>query len=526
MSYAPTNSKEVLNHLLSYLGQDQKNGNLSRGNQVIKQCLTEMLSAHPNINKIVESLKPYSDDALLIMIEALNLSGTEAFIMKTNAVRVLEKIGTHEAVSLTLENFNDYMNRFGFSYTRMLTTIAAREGEQTKRLIIASYINFLVYKDNVSAVRKQIIEDREIIAIMDSLIEMNIFDDPRLSDILEKYARKTDKKSNTHKLTLSALAKADERKAVELVNEKLKVTPVAVKRIPRDRIRSVYNPILNNANQGFLMLFIKKQEGRKSFLDIFVNKQKNPPLEETPYLFQYECPLIYFLEDGTQDHHSRSLAGRAERQNDVINVATQYLETKLTGNNLSETKLQECHKILAAYFNFENWGFHQSFIEPKRYPTFIYDSEWCRIKFAFDSSGDQHDHSTHLHVYYGRLHAPSDDLFMVWNGEKSWCWHSVELALHFLDGLSPEAATKVQYRPRIKEQYRESDLAKELFRISPAGWRAGMESEIWKQYGQRLFELFDLRRPELWERYSGFIREFYKIKKSESFGYPAYDKIC
>ena len=132
MSYMPTNSKEVLNHLFSYLGQDQKNGNLSSGNQVIKQCLTEMLNAHPNINKIVENIKPYSDDAILVLIEALNLSGTEAFIMKTNAVRVLEKIGNYEAVSLILENFNDYINRFGYSFTRMLTIIAAERGNKQK----------------------------------------------------------------------------------------------------------------------------------------------------------------------------------------------------------------------------------------------------------------------------------------------------------------------------------------------------------------------------------------------------------
>lgn len=524
MSYMPKNSKEILDHLFSYLGQDQKNGNLSSGNQVIMQCITEMLNAHPNINKIIENIRPYTEDAILVLIEALNLSGTEAFIIKVNAVRVLEKIGNHEAVSLILENFNDYINRFNFSFIRMLTIVAAREGEKTKKLVIDRYIKFLIDEDNASTTRKQIKEDQKFVSIFDSLTELNIFDDPRLPGILEKYVRQTDKNSEAFKLALSALAKADGRKAAEFVNEKLKASPIVIKRIAKDQVRSVY--MGDDTDHAFLSLFIKKQEERKGLLDIFEKKKKDSPREETPYLFEYERPLIYFLEDGTVDNHSKSLAGRAENQNDMINLATQYLETKLSENNLPETKLQECYKILVKYFDFESLGFRQSFIQPKRYPIFIYDSEWCRIKFSFDSSGDQHDHSTHLHVYYGRLHAPGDDSFMVWNGEKSWCWHRVEHALNFLDGLSPEAASRVWYNPKVKEQYRQSDLAKELSKISPAEWAAGMEAEIWKQYGKRLFELFDLRRPELWKQYSGFIQEFHKIKKSESFGYPAYDKIC
>jgi hypothetical protein len=53
-----------------------------------------------------------------------------------------------------------------------------------------------------------------------------------------------------------------------------------------------------------------------------------------------------------------------------------------------------------------------------------------------------------------------------------------------------------------------------------------MVSKIWEYYGQRLFELFDVRRPELWEQFAHFIKEFHKIKRSNSYDYVAPDKIC
>ena len=48
-----------------------------------------------------------------------------------------------------------------------------------------------------------------------------------------------------------------------------------------------------------------------------------------------------------------------------------------------------------------------------------------------------------------------------------------------------------------------------------------------KNYGQRLFELYDLRQPDLWGQYISFMKEFHRIKKSKSyFSYPAQDKVC
>jgi hypothetical protein len=45
---------------------------------------------------------------------------------------------------------------------------------------------------------------------------------------------------------------------------------------------------------------------------------------------------------------------------------------------------------------------------------------------------------------------------------------------------------------------------------------------IWEHYGQRLFELFDLRRPDLWEKYSSFVIQVYDLK-----GFPlSHKRIC
>jgi len=57
----------------------------------------------------------------------------------------------------------------------------------------------------------------------------------------------------------------------------MKASPIVIKRIPKDQIRSVYNPTEDDADHAFLSLFIKNQEERKGFSDIFAKKQKDIP---------------------------------------------------------------------------------------------------------------------------------------------------------------------------------------------------------------------------------------------------------
>ena len=52
-----------------------------------------------------------------------------------------------------------------------------------------------------------------------------------------------------------------------------------------------------------------------------------------------------------------------------------------------------------------------------------------------------------------------------------------------------------------------------------------MHMEVWEHYGKKLFELFDLRQPNLWEQYRGFLKELYDIKGRVSFIKPPMDKV-
>jgi hypothetical protein len=129
-----------------------------------------------------------------------------------------------------------------------------------------------------------------------------------------------------------------------------------------------------------------------------------------------------------------------------------------------------------------------------------------------------------MQVYYGRLHAPNDKDIISWKGQNCYCWHAVEKALYFLDGVSPAEVVKNKFGlPMVCQEFRESSLP---------GWTqqeymARMHTALWKHYGQRLFDLFDLRQPNLWEQYSLFIAEYERLDPGFTLsGYPARDKIC
>ena len=53
-----------------------------------------------------------------------------------------------------------------------------------------------------------------------------------------------------------------------------------------------------------------------------------------------------------------------------------------------------------------------------------------------------------------------------------------------------------------------------------------LQSAVWKHYGQKLFDLFDLRHPDLWEEYRKFLEEYYKLLgMTASYG-PPYENVC
>ena len=198
---------------------------------------------------------------------------------------------------------------------------------------------------------------------------------------------------------------------------------------------------------------------------------------------------------------------------------------------IHKKQYEKLTRLLESILDFKRWGFRQSyaFISPKSLPYVIYSSEWCRVRFSLNG-GDQY-HGNELAVRYGRLHAPDNEAVLIWNGEKCRCWHLVYDALDFLDGLSPqEAVDQLHKQPSpVVEQFRQSELGKKLHFDHLPEWATREEAAIWEHYGQRLFDLFDLRRPELWEEYTRFIKEYYKIldiKPGPGSPYPPRYKVC
>jgi hypothetical protein len=153
----------------------------------------------------------------------------------------------------------------------------------------------------------------------------------------------------------------------------------------------------------------------------------------------------------------------------------------------------------------------------------IFDSEWCRLSLIWGGWDPLGGNS--IHIRYGRLHAPNEKTTMIWHGEECNCWHRVEHGLHFLDRRAPVEVAKLNYShstiaPFYKEEVREK------FRRRQPEWLAQIHVAIWQHYDKRLFELFDLRRPNIWQQYRQFLKEVYDIEGRIPEIEPSLDKAC
>ena len=182
-------------------------------------------------------------------------------------------------------------------------------------------------------------------------------------------------------------------------------------------------------------------------------------------------------------------------------------------------------KLLEDCFDFERWGFQLIFSGgvPQSNPSIVYESQKCRVRFMWEIP-DYRDSLEITYILYGRLHASVFQEIMDWKGKKCHCWHDAKQALNFLDGLTPQEAFKNVSAPVFMSTFYEENKTK--------GWRqsemqARRQAAVWKLYGHNLFNLFDLHYPDLWQKYSDFIKEFYSLGRTwpDNSRVPLY-KIC
>jgi hypothetical protein len=195
-------------------------------------------------------------------------------------------------------------------------------------------------------------------------------------------------------------------------------------------------------------------------------------------------------------------------------------------NTIEERKInpiEEMTRIAVDVLDVDTWGFKESYQSITAHPRLIFDSDRCRISFVWGGWDTSVGNS--IHIRYGRLHASNEKVTLVWNGEECRCWHDFDYVLHFLDGQTPMDAARLDYSHSITDPFYEEEFRHKFHRRQPE-WLAHMHATIWRHYGKRFFELFDLRRPDLWEKYRQFLKEAYDIKGRSPRIKPPLDKVC
>jgi len=181
-------------------------------------------------------------------------------------------------------------------------------------------------------------------------------------------------------------------------------------------------------------------------------------------------------------------------------------------------------KIIKNCFDLNKWGFQMIYAGhiPDSHPSIVYESSKCRVRFIWEESTDERVREETTQILYGRLHAPISRQVMDWNGEKCYCWHNGHKVLSFLDGLTPQQARKNGKSPIFMWDFYQANKNK--------GWRqaefeARRQAAVWEYYGQKLFDVFDLNRPDLWQQYTNFLKEYYNTEKKYVDPFPLY-KVC
>ena len=158
----------------------------------------------------------------------------------------------------------------------------------------------------------------------------------------------------------------------------------------------------------------------------------------------------------------------------------------------SQANMNKAIEIIERCLPLNKLKFKESsrFFNNKIFPTVIYDSDTCRIRFFDDGKDRYGDH--HIFVHYGRLEVPDDAIVLVGKDAENFhlYWHSVRIPLWFLDGKSPLEAVN-EKDPRFMKEYKQSELAK---RFETPERSLGMHAAIWETYGRQFFDIFDTNK--------------------------------
>lgn len=186
--------------------------------------------------------------------------------------------------------------------------------------------------------------------------------------------------------------------------------------------------------------------------------------------------------------------------------------------------------LAKTYLDLEKWGFkelvHLCGHENPRIPSVIYESDLCKMRISFSEWHPPHQTEKYtVDIYYGRLSAPNDKRIILFNNEECYCWHELVKALHFLDGASSEFTANNLFAHEQMSKFREIMSAKDLAYGLPE-WEIRKHQYIWERYAPRIFELYDTRRPELWEQYRRFLKTVYDIRGRNPNIKPPLDHVC
>jgi len=82
------------------------------------------------------------------------------------------------------------------------------------------------------------------------------------------------------------------------------------------------------------------------------------------------------------------------------------------------------------------------------------------------------------------------------------CWHNIDTVINYFDGLSPQEVELTLSLRGIVQDFHQSNIE----RYEQEEYVAKLTSHIWNQYGQRIFDLFDVCQTELWNQYADFTK--------------------